>query len=313
MAGQSSAEPVDHRVARVGAVQHGVFTRRQAMELGAGRGLIDQRVASRRWELLYPGVYRLLGSPVSWRQSLLAACLAAGERTAASHRAAAALQRLPGGAEGLLELSVPKGRRVELRGMIVHQVRGFEPIDVSVVDAIPVTTPTRTLIDLATVISADTLEEALDEALRRRLTTVPRLRHRIAALGRRGRRGIAVLYALVEARAASRTVPESTLETRFLRLVRRAGLPPPVCQYNVRENGRVLARVDFAYPDILLAIEVDGYRWHSGRARWERDLGRRNDLTARGWRVIHVTSSDLEHRPDRIVRMIAEVLGGRKG
>jgi very-short-patch-repair endonuclease len=86
-----------------------------------------------------------------------------------------------------------------------------------------------------------------------------------------------------------------------------------VCQHEVREGGRVLARVDFAYPDLRIAIEVDGYRWHSGRARWERDLGRRNDLTALGWRVVHVTSSDLAHRPDRIVRMIAQALGGGKG
>jgi very-short-patch-repair endonuclease len=83
----------------------------------------------------------------------------------------------------------------------------------------------------------------------------------------------------------------------------------PIPQYGIRERGRLLARVDFAYPDIRLAIEVDGYRWHSGRAGWEHDLERRNKLTAIGWRVIHVTSSDLEHRFDNIVRVIAEAHG----
>jgi very-short-patch-repair endonuclease len=69
--------------------------------------------------------------------------------------------------------------------------------------------------------------------------------------------------------------------------------------------------VDFAYPDIRLAIEVDGYRWHAGRARWEHDLGRRNALTARGWSVIHVTSSDIERHPGKTVRVIAEALARR--
>lgn len=282
------------------------------MEKGAGRGLIDQRVAGRRWELVYPGVYRMPGVPASWRLHLLAACLAAGEGALASHRSAAALRRLPGGDEGLVELSVPKGRRVRLPGLIVHQVRDLEQVDVTIIDAIPVTSCTRTLIDLASVVSADTLEEALDEVLRRRLTSLSRLRWRIAQLRRRGRPGIGVLRQLVEARAGGPGL-DSVLETRLLRLLRRAGLPTPACQYEIRDRGRLLARVDFAYPQARLAIEVDGYRWHSGRARWERDLGRRNALTALGWRVIHVTSSDLEHRPDRIVRMIAQVLGGEKG
>jgi very-short-patch-repair endonuclease len=96
-------------------------------------------------------------------------------------------------------------------------------------------------------------------------------------------------------------------------LLRRAGFPPPTPQYDVRAQGRVLARVDFAYPEIRFAIEVDGYRWHSGRARWEHDLRRRNALTTRGWRVIHVTSSDLANRPQHIIRMIANAMdGGRK-
>ncbi|MGH2727495.1 MAG: endonuclease domain-containing protein [Actinomycetota bacterium] len=61
-------------------------------------------------------------------------------------------------------------------------------------------------------------------------------------------------------------------------------------------------------PDSLLAIEVDGYRWHSGRSRWETDLARRNRLTSRGWRVLHVTAADIEHRPDELTCTIAAAL-----
>jgi very-short-patch-repair endonuclease len=215
---------------------------------------------------------------------------------------------MPGGKEQI-EIGVPATRRVRRRELVVHELGGLERADVTVFDAIPVTTPTRTLIDLAAVVSADVLEEALDDALRRRLTTVRRLRWRLAQLGTRGRPGAGRLEKLVVARAGG-TVTESVLETRFLRLLRRSGLSLPESQYEIRDGRRLVARVDFAYPDLKLVIEIDGYRWHSGRARWERDLARRNALTALGWRVIHVTSTDLDERPGEIVAMIAGALVG---
>jgi very-short-patch-repair endonuclease len=234
--------------------------------------------------------------------------MASGHGALASHRAAARLGRLPGGEEEL-ELSVPKGRRVRLFGVVAHQAGRLDPVDVSIVDAIPVTAPTRTLIDLASVVSVEVLEEALDDALRRGLTSVSRLQWRIDALGRRGRPGISALSDFVEARTRSGAKPESVLETRFLRLIRQAKLPEPVTQHEIRDKGKVLARVDFAYPYKLLAIEVDGHRWHSGRTRWEHDLRRRNALTSLGWRVVHVTSSDLKRRPDYVTALVAGALG----
>ena len=73
-------------------------------------------------------------------------------------------------------------------------------------------------------------------------------------------------------------------------------------------RGRLVAVIDFAYPDLKVAIEVDGYRWHTGRARWEHDLARRNRVTTLGWRVIHVTDRDIDARPDRVVGTVAAAL-----
>jgi very-short-patch-repair endonuclease len=70
-----------------------------------------------------------------------------------------------------------------------------------------------------------------------------------------------------------------------------------------------LARVDLAYPDVLLAIEADGYRYHSGRVAWQRDLERRNALTSRGWRVIHVTWKDVVLEGERVAADIRRALG----
>jgi very-short-patch-repair endonuclease len=60
----------------------------------------------------------------------------------------------------------------------------------------------------------------------------------------------------------------------------------------------------FAYPQARLAIETDGYGYHSGRRRWQHDLARRNAITLLGWRVIHVTWDDLVRRPDAVIATV---------
>jgi hypothetical protein len=127
-------------------------------------------------------------------------------------------------------------------------------VDLTVVDAIPVTTPVRTLLDLAAIPPADGVEEALDDALRRGLVTVRRLQWRLEELGRRP--GVTTMRRLIETRSHLAETPESILETRFLRLLRRRGLPEPIAQYRIRDGGRLVAIVDFAYPERMLAVEL---------------------------------------------------------
>jgi hypothetical protein len=103
--------------------------------------------------------------------------------------------------------------------------------------------------------------------------------------------------------------PESPLELRVLALLRKAGLPRPVCQHEVRDRGSLIARLDLAYPDVKLAIEADGARYHSSLPDWRTDLRRRNALTSRGWRILHVTWSDLETRPREIVAEVRPAPG----
>lgn len=306
-----SQESVDREIARLATARHGVFSRAEALRAGATKRIILRRLATGRWQEVQTGVYRLTGAPTSWRQELLAACLAAGADAVASHRAAGGLWRFAGVEPGAIEISVPRGRRVRRPKILVHEVVDLPPIDVTFVDAIPATTPARTLIDLAAVAGRDAVEEALDDALRRGLTRIPRLRWRAAQIGRRGRPGVTVIRALLDARIDAVGIPDSVLETRLFRLLKQARLPLPECQHEVRESGRLIAVLDFAYPSVRIAIEVDGFRWHAGRSRWERDLARRNELTSRGWRVIHVTSTDIERRPDELVRTIAAALSVR--
>jgi len=177
-----------------------------------------------------------------------------------------------------------------------------------VAKGIPVTTPARTLLDIACVAPMDVVEEALDDALRRRLVTIARLRWRLAEAGGPGRPGTATIRALLEARLSSEAVPDSVFERRFFRALKDAGLPLPVAQFPVQINGRTIAVADFAYPDHRLIIETDGYRYHSSRLSWERDRTRNNGLAVLGWRVVHVTWNELTRHPDRVTRAIREAL-----
>jgi hypothetical protein len=204
-----------------------------------------------------------------------------------------------------IELIVPRGRRRAHQGHIVHFLNSLPASDLTLIDAIPVTTPSRTILDLASVVRVEVLEELLDDALGRRMSTIPRLQRQIAAVGPRP--GLTMLRTLLDARDTTRAIPESVLETKIFRVLKKAGLPTPVTQFEIRDGNQLIARVDFAFPHIRLAIEADGFRWHSGRQRWQHDLARRNALTNLGWRLIHVTWQDIA-RPDTVIQHIEHAL-----
>lgn len=243
----------------------------------------------------------------------MAACLACGPTAVISHLSAAALLGILDRGRRLVEVTIPRSDRRSCPGVVVHRSLALPRADVTTVHAIPVTTPARTLIDLASVETAEALEEALDAALRMRLVSMARLRWRLDEIGGSGRNGAGALRSLLDARAPTSVAAQSPLETRVAQALREAGLPDPVKQYEIRDAGRLIAVVDFAYPDLRVAIEADSYRWHTGRQRFDHDLARRNALTALGWRVIHVTSTDLTTRRDGVLAEIRQAMGASGG
>jgi very-short-patch-repair endonuclease len=188
----------------------------------------------------------------------------------------------------------------------LHRSRHITAADRSERFGIPVTSPTRTLIDLAGVVDGETLETALESALRRRLTSPSQLFGRLTEIGGPGRRGTATLRHLL---AQRQDVPlESRFEVLFERLLRRHGLPVPVRQREVvDESGR--KRIDFAYERERIAIECVSWRHHSGRKAWQADMRRRNALTAKGWRVLEFTWEDVLRRGNETASRIREALG----
>ena len=277
--------------------QHGIFERNQARALGLTDDAIRHRVSTGELARVYPRVYRDTASAVTWVQSMTAAVLWAGGSGAASHRSAAALWALDGCLQGVIEVTVPSSRKSP-PGLIVH--RALLPNgDVTSVSGLRATSPTRTLLDLAAVVDEETLEIALDSALRRGLTSVDYLARRFGEKRSRGRPGTAVVGRLLAERSRTAGHLESPLETKFLRLIRRERLPLP-------EAGLVVGRyrLDFAYPAVRLGIELDGYAFHSGRGTWESDRRRNNDLVALGWTILHFTWDDVTRAPQSVISVL---------
>jgi len=310
MQNRTTTESVDAYLARLAAERYGLFTHAEAVGAGATKNLIARRIADGRWERLRERVYRIAGAPPTWHQSLGAVLLMAGSPSGASHRSAAAVWHLPPFEPGPLEISVPQARRIRDPDVVVHRVKDLGAHQLVVVDSIPVTIPPRTIIDLAAVAPLAEVEEALDTAIHRKLVSIAWLRWYVNQVRRPGRAGIAVVERLLAARGDAET--ESPLEDKVLALIRRARLPEPVTQYPLFADGRFVARIDLAYPEMKIAIEADGYTWHKSKARWQRDLTRGNNLLELGWKPLRFTKDDVEQRPDEVVHRIATAVAARR-
>lgn len=215
--------------------------------------------------------------------------------------------RRPRGLEGsrgtLVEITTERRVRSPGTGVVIHH-RALDRKDRTVFNGIPVTTPSRTLLDLAAVADLSLVEAALQDALRKGMTTMYRLRLLLDRSGGKGKPGVRALRRLVGDSLVPRRVTETQLEARLLTLISDAGLPLPLAQYVVRQGRHVLARLDFAYPAEKLGIEADGFRFHSGPEDFQRDRERSNVLTLMGWRILRVTWDDLVNRPGKVIEQI---------
>ncbi len=300
----------DRRLAAIAAGQRGLLTYEQALTAGMSAEAVQRRMRTGRWEHRHEEVYRVAGVPSSWHQDVLAACLAAGPDAVVSHRSAARLWGFDGLRQGLVvEITVARPSCHRLRGVVVHRSTDIDRSMPATRDGLPVTGPRRTLVDLGAVVRPRRVGQALDDALARRLVTLDGVRDELDAVARRGRRGAGVLRAVLDERCGEGRQPDSVLEARMLRLCRDHALPMPVCQFEVRAGRRLLGRVDFAFPELRLAIEVDGYAHHSSPEAFQRDRARQNDLVGAGWTVLRFTWDDLHRRPERVVTAIHRVLG----
>lgn len=293
------------RCANLAARQHGVISRAQALERGMTRSMIGTQLRNGIWETLYPGVYVQAGTKASWLTKVSGAVFGCGPPTAASHRTAASLLGFDGFSPGKVEVTCP--RYLRWNGVIAH--RGtLIPRDVRSVQGIPTTAATETLIGLGSVVDEVRLEAALDFTLVRGLTSVSYLDRRLRETPKR--RGTAALKRLLAIRT-KQPPTESELERLYHRRVTlQFHLPVPVFQFRV-SGADPPRRVDFAYPELALGVEVLGWRVHGRHQVWQRDLNRHNQLTNLGWELLYFSWIDVVDDPQRVAAEVKAAIARR--
>jgi very-short-patch-repair endonuclease len=298
----------DTRAAAVAQRQLGLITVEQAREAGLSDKAIKHRRRTGRWVPVRRGVFAIGGAPPTPDHHVLAGVLAAGTTAAASHLTAAALFGLPAPEPDLIEVTTVLETHRRIPGVRAHRSGLLRDRDRTTLRCIPVHTPERTACDLSGRLDDKALAVLVGEALRRRVTSPLRLvrtHERLPlAPGRNPKRMQRVLDNVI----AEAGVRESTFEDRVFEALRAAGLPLPVAQHRV-----VLAgghrRIDLAYPDAKIAIECDGFEWHHGRAAFDDDRARRNELELAGWHVLHVTWAMTDEQIVTLVRRALEAFG----
>jgi very-short-patch-repair endonuclease len=283
----------DRAAIELAARFHSVATSGQLAAVGLSRRWIADRVQRGWLTRMHRGVYLVGPRPGPWSREA-AALLACGDGAVLSHRSAGALWSLVARAPGDVDVTLRQGNRGGRDGIRIHR-SPLEARDVAVRLELAVTSPIRTLLDLAAVLPQAELDRAVNEAQVRRLVTAEQL-HRVAA-----RRPGAT--ALRRSLADEPRVTRSALERRMLALVRRVGLPLP------RTNAIVEGHeVDFLWPDQRLIVETDGHHAHSTRARFESDRARDARLVAAGYVVLRFTWRQLVEEPEVVAARLAAAL-----
>lgn len=293
-------------VSQLAEGQHSLVTRHQLLAAGLTAATIDTLVRRGFLHGEHPGVYRIAGSVHDWGQRQLAACLSVADDAVASHRAAARLWGLDGPFDSYVEVTGDPRVRAKPRGAFVHRSSDLAPHHVTVRHGIPVTNPVRTLVDLGAAVSQGVLNRAVDDALARRLVSYNGLLLMLAEVGRRGRRGVGKLRASLAERTDA---PESVLEAEFQRLIRRSHLAEPEYQFRLEtESGLFVGRIDAAYAELEIAIELDGASTHDRRGARGADEVRQAKIEACGWVVLRFGWADVVGRPDWVIsRIEAEI------
>ena len=270
--GAPAAPGPDQRLAKLARSQYGVVARRQLAAIGLSRRAVERRIASGRLHRIHLGVYAVGHTVLSRNARYLAAVLAAGDGAVLSHRSAAILWGIHRSDAAKIDVTVPRscGFR-STRSIAVHRPRlAPEPMTHA---GVRVTTPVRTLQDLAIAVPRRTLEKAAEmaEALRLDVTLDP------------DHPGAARLNDVLE-RHDLHSITRSPLEDEFLELCDRHGIPRPLVNTHVEGF-----EVDFVWPDARLIVETDSRTYHGTADAFERDRARDARLTAAGWRVVRFT------------------------
>ncbi len=289
------------------ATQLGLFTLTQARELRITRKMLRTRVSQGAWRRVRAGVYFVCGHEADAAVPHLAAVLATHqEGVRASHRAGAWLWNLTPHPQKP-EVTLVTDARVRLTDVRVHRTTtNLLPAETR--KGVPVTTAAETLLDLGAVVPLSKVRDALDRGIANKVLTPMSALAELERRGRVGVRGTASLRALLDDAGLSGSHHPSVLEAKTRRLIQKAGLPQPVCELIVGRHGEY--RLDFCWPELQLALEVDGWAYHSSAA-FHGNKSRKNTLVVEGYVILEYTWRHITKTPTTVMREITAAYAAR--
>jgi Protein of unknown function (DUF559) len=291
-------------IAQLADRQYGVVARRQLATIGVGRGAIEKQLLRRSLIPLHRGVYAVGHRQLRIEGRWLAAVLAVGQGAVLSHRDAAALHRMRKPPESK-KVSVTTGKDATGTSKLwVKARRTLTNEDVTIIRGIPVTSPARTLVDIAGMLTAAQLQSTLGEADRKGLLDVDAVERALNRTKGRHGHGHARLRAALDAHLqAGATLTRSELEERFLDLVIHFGLPRPLL------NAPALGyEVDALWQRERVVVELDGWANHKERQAAAKDREKTNRLQAAGYVVLRFMHADLIRRPGDVAAIVRRML-----
>jgi len=282
----------DKQIGALATSQHGIVSSAQLHEIGLNNRAVSRRVADGRLIRMHRGVFAVGHTALRPEAYWMAAVLACGPNAALSHASAAALWGIRPTSAALTDVVIPTqaGRR-RRKGIRTHRT---DLPQTTTHRGIPVTSPARTLIDLATTLPRRALTRAVEEAEKRELD--------LSGLTQlTGRPGTTVVREELNRLPTGNT--RSTFEIAFLRFCQAQNIPKP--QANVHIQGLL---VDFTWPGTRVVVEADSFEHHGTRQAFERDRHRDAILHAAGYNTARYTHRQLTKRPQEVERALKRLL-----
>ncbi|MDW3220610.1 MAG: hypothetical protein R8F63_18540 [Acidimicrobiales bacterium] len=302
---------VDRLITDLARTQHGLVSRAQLRRLGIRSDAVRGRVGSHRLELVTDRVLRIAGAPVTEQSRLMSAVLDAGRDAVVSHESAAAVWRLPGFRTDLITVTCQRGRaRHDVEHLAtLHEPRRYSTAHVRHVNEVPVTTPSRTLFDLAGTkrVGANRLGRLVDSAWSRLLVSHASLTRVLEEVGGRGKAGTTLMREVLRPRGTDYRPPGSSLEARFEEIAAGCGFIGLERQVDVGADDGWIGRIDFLHRPMGIVFEIGDALFHGSLTDRAHDEVRWGRLRQAGLTVVSVDGFEIFHRrrdlEDRLRRL----------
>ncbi|HJQ95672.1 MAG TPA: type IV toxin-antitoxin system AbiEi family antitoxin domain-containing protein [Acidimicrobiia bacterium] len=292
---------LDYELADLASSQAGYLGHDQAVSIGLSDDAIYWRLKQGVFTPAARGIYRVKGFTGDHRGLLRAATAILPDATA-SHESAAEIWGMPFVPRKRVVVTVHASTTHNFPGVRIHRSIDLFGHHRALVDGMPVTTPARTLNDLAAVLHPKHLAKVGDEALADRIVDFGDLKDAFHETARRGRTGSGPMRVFINERDGSKPIKASILERVGMGVFERGGIPRPEFQYPAPWDPT--QRIDFAWPWCCVGCEADGRRWHTRAQDFQKDRARDNLALIHDWRIFRFTWEDFLKRPHLIVAQL---------